>query len=118
MHNYHPSYMFNAPEVNNEYNLLNDFLNNSLLDDGALLPDDTSNFYPDQPGVMLPSGVNSKQLCSLPEILKAIPFHDLRVLFQPTRHVSIIFKPLIQLAMMHLRRECNDSFGQNMMLEC
>jgi hypothetical protein len=51
--------MFNAPEVNNEYNLLNDFLNNSLLDDGALLPDDTSNFYPDQPGVMLPSGVNN-----------------------------------------------------------
>jgi hypothetical protein len=59
MHNYHPSYMFNAPEVNNEYNLLNDFLNNSLLDDGALLPDDTSNFYTDQSGVMLPGGVNN-----------------------------------------------------------
>ena len=28
--------MFNAPEVTNEYNLLNDFLSNSLLDDGAL----------------------------------------------------------------------------------
>jgi hypothetical protein len=59
MHNYHPSYMFNAPEVNNEYNLLNDFLNNSLLDDGALLPDDTSNFYADQSGVMLPGAGNS-----------------------------------------------------------
>lgn len=59
MHNYHPSYMFNAPEVNNEYNLLNDFLNNSLLDDGALLPDDTSNFYTDQPGVMLPGVANN-----------------------------------------------------------
>ncbi|KAF1851945.1 uncharacterized protein K460DRAFT_271430 [Cucurbitaria berberidis CBS 394.84] len=31
----HPSYMFNTPEVGNEYNLLNDFLNNSLMDDGA-----------------------------------------------------------------------------------
>jgi hypothetical protein len=64
MHNYHPSYMFNAPEVNNEYNLLNDFLNNSLLDDGALLPDDTSNFYTDQSGVMLPGGVNNNNSSS------------------------------------------------------
>ncbi|KAJ4368926.1 Transcription factor [Neocucurbitaria cava] len=31
----HPSYMFNTSEVGNEYNLLNDFLNNSLMDDGA-----------------------------------------------------------------------------------
>ncbi|KAF8863586.1 transcription factor Zn cluster transcription factor-like protein Rds2 [Acephala macrosclerotiorum] len=54
MHNYHPSYMFNAPEVTNEYNLLNDFLNNSLLDDGALLPDDTSNLFGDQASTMLP----------------------------------------------------------------
>ncbi|TVY81886.1 Regulator of drug sensitivity [Lachnellula suecica] len=59
MHNYHPSYMFNAPEVTNEYNLLNDFLNNSLLDDGALLPEDTSNFYSDQSGAMLPGGLNN-----------------------------------------------------------
>jgi hypothetical protein len=59
MHNYHPSYMFNAPEVTNEYNLLNDFLNNSLLDDGALLPEGTSTFYSDQSGVMLPSGLNN-----------------------------------------------------------
>lgn len=63
MHNYHPSYMFNAPEVTNEYNLLNDFLNNSLLDDGALLPDDTSTFY-DTSGVMLPSGLNNSALPS------------------------------------------------------
>ena len=34
MHTFHPSYMFNAPEVTNEYNLLSDFLNTSLLDDG------------------------------------------------------------------------------------
>jgi hypothetical protein len=32
---FHPSYMFNSSEVSNEYNLLNDFLNNSLMDDGA-----------------------------------------------------------------------------------
>lgn len=36
MHNFHPDYMFNAPEVTNEYNLLNDFLSTSLLDDGAI----------------------------------------------------------------------------------
>ncbi|KAL9045126.1 MAG: hypothetical protein Q9214_001790 [Letrouitia sp. 1 TL-2023] len=36
MHNFHPDYMFNAPEVTNEYNLLNDFLSTSLLDDGAV----------------------------------------------------------------------------------
>lgn len=35
MHQFHPSYMFNTSEVGNEYNLLNDFLNNSLMDDGA-----------------------------------------------------------------------------------
>lgn len=40
MHNYHPSYMFNAPEVTNEYNLLNDFLSTSLLDEGGLLSGD------------------------------------------------------------------------------
>lgn len=56
MHNYHPSYTFNAPEVTNEYNLLNDFLNNSLLDDGALLPEDTSAFYSEQSSTMLPGG--------------------------------------------------------------
>ena len=59
MHNYHPSYMFNAPEVTTEYNLLNDFLNNSLLDDGALLPDDTSTFFSEQSGAMLPGGLSN-----------------------------------------------------------
>lgn len=51
--------MFNAPEVTNEYNLLNDFLNNSLLDDGALLPDDSSSFFPDQSSTMLPGNLNN-----------------------------------------------------------
>ena len=40
--------MFNAPEVNNEYNLLNDFLSTSLLDDGSMFPgDDMSRMYSD-----------------------------------------------------------------------
>lgn len=51
--------MFNAPEVTTEYNLLNDFLNNSLLDEGALLPDDTPNLYANQAGAMLPGGLGS-----------------------------------------------------------
>ena len=36
MHTFHPSYGFNAPEVTNEYNLLNDFLSTSLHDEGTL----------------------------------------------------------------------------------
>ncbi|KZF20009.1 hypothetical protein L228DRAFT_263320 [Xylona heveae TC161] len=36
MHNFHPSYLFNAPEMTNEYNLLGDFLSTSLLDDGGM----------------------------------------------------------------------------------
>ncbi|KAL6717481.1 Transcription factor [Lecanora helva] len=40
IHALHPSYMFNAPDINNEYNLLNEFLTSSLLDDAAILPND------------------------------------------------------------------------------
>ena len=36
MHTFHPSCMFKAPEVTNEYNLLNNFLSNSLLDENAI----------------------------------------------------------------------------------
>ena len=41
--------MFNAPEVTNEYNLLNDFLSSSLLDDGSsmYLRDDFPGLYSD-----------------------------------------------------------------------
>ena len=46
MHNYHPSYGFNAPEVTNEYNLLNDFLSTSLLDDGAIIPTSNAQDFP------------------------------------------------------------------------
>lgn len=35
MHHFHPSHMFNTSEVSNEYNLLNDFLSNSLMDDNT-----------------------------------------------------------------------------------
>lgn len=48
MHNYHPLYMFNAPEVTTECNLLNDFLNNSLRDDGTIFAGEISNNYSDQ----------------------------------------------------------------------
>ena len=48
MHNLHP-YLFNAPEVTNEYTLLNDFLSTSLLDDGGMYVggDSVNNAYPD-----------------------------------------------------------------------
>ena len=39
MHALHPSYVI-APEVTNEFNLLNDFLQTSLLDDNALVSED------------------------------------------------------------------------------
>ncbi|KAF4450714.1 transcription factor [Fusarium austroafricanum] len=39
MHSYHPNYMI-APEVTHEFNLLNDFLHTSLLDDGAVPPEE------------------------------------------------------------------------------
>lgn len=64
MHNYHPSYMFNAPEVTNEYNLLNDFLNNSLLDEGSIVPEEPSKFYPDPSGAMVPGALPNTTLSS------------------------------------------------------
>lgn len=58
MHSLHPSYVI-APEVTNEFNLLNDFLQTSLLDDNALLPDDqnqaaSASGFPTSSGAMLP----------------------------------------------------------------
>ncbi|CAK3791998.1 Regulator of drug sensitivity 2 [Lecanosticta acicola] len=40
MHHLHPNYMFNTSEVTNEYNLLNDFLSSSLIDDGGIYNSD------------------------------------------------------------------------------
>ncbi|KAF2764417.1 hypothetical protein EJ03DRAFT_331865 [Teratosphaeria nubilosa] len=42
MHHLHLNYMFNTTEVSNEYNLLNDFLTSSLLDDGAMFGNDNA----------------------------------------------------------------------------
>lgn len=39
MHTFHPSYI-NAPEVTNEYNLINNFLNTSLIDEAAMFSGD------------------------------------------------------------------------------
>ena len=48
MHSFHPSYMFNEPEISSEYNLFNDFLSTSLLDDGAIFQgDDSQGLYSD-----------------------------------------------------------------------
>lgn len=61
MHSLHPSYMFNAPEVTNEYNLLGDFLSNSLLDDGGIFPhQDMQGIYSD------PSLINSMNTLGIP----------------------------------------------------
>ncbi|KAJ5805269.1 hypothetical protein N7474_011156 [Penicillium riverlandense] len=61
MHSLHPSYMFNAPEVTNEYNLLGDFLSNSLLDDGAMFQN------PDMQGVYSdPTLMNSMNNMGVP----------------------------------------------------
>ena len=57
MHTYHPNYMI-APEVTNEFNLLNDFLHSSLLDDGALLPDDQNQLLRNNQNDMLPGLFN------------------------------------------------------------
>lgn len=40
LNRYNPTYMV-TPEVSGEFNFLNDFLNTSLLDDGAIAPEDT-----------------------------------------------------------------------------
>ncbi|KAG9691133.1 hypothetical protein KCU76_g7664, partial [Aureobasidium melanogenum] len=48
MRNLHPNYTFNTSEVTDEYNFLGDFLNNSLLDDGATYNiDDSNNIFND-----------------------------------------------------------------------
>lgn len=61
MHTFHPSYMFNAPEVTNEYNLLNDFLSTSLIDDGAMFAgEEAQSLYSDSAGMTtMPATTNS-----------------------------------------------------------
>ncbi|KIW01268.1 hypothetical protein, variant [Verruconis gallopava] len=43
MHSFHPQYSFGTSEVSNEYNLLNDFLTNSMLEDGAMYSNEDAN---------------------------------------------------------------------------
>ncbi|KAI1845335.1 hypothetical protein JX266_008430 [Neoarthrinium moseri] len=61
MHSYNPQYML-APEVTHEFNLLNDFLNTSLLDDTGALPDDQNLFRNSQSDMAGFSGSNANLL--------------------------------------------------------
>lgn len=58
MHHLHPNYMFNNSEVTNEYNLLNDFLSSSLLDDGAWASNDDAQALMNDP-LLATSSVNA-----------------------------------------------------------
>ncbi|ROV97145.1 hypothetical protein VMCG_07449 [Cytospora schulzeri] len=53
MQNYQSNYLI-APEVSNEFNLLNEFLNSSLLDDGGLLSGDSDHHTLKNENDMLP----------------------------------------------------------------
>lgn len=62
VHNYQSSYLM-APEVSNEFNLLNEFLNSSLLDDGGLLSGDLDQGTTKTQNEMLPGyGLNQNSL--------------------------------------------------------
>jgi PAS domain-containing protein len=62
VHNYQSSYLM-APEVSNEFNLLNEFLNSSLLDDGGLLSGDLDQGTTKPQNDMLPGyGLNQNGL--------------------------------------------------------
>lgn len=70
MHNFHPNYGI-APEVTNEFNLLNDFLQTSLLDDSALLSEDQHHAdsapgFPSSSNAMLPPGAMQGSNAMLP----------------------------------------------------
>lgn len=49
MHHLHPNYMFNTSEVTNEYNMLNDFLSTSLLDDGGMYSNEDAQAFLNDP---------------------------------------------------------------------
>lgn len=61
IHSYHPSYMFSANDITNEYNLLNEFLSSSLLEDGTLFPTDDAQTLNSDPSLSntLAASVNS-----------------------------------------------------------
>ncbi|KAK7998723.1 hypothetical protein PG991_015202 [Apiospora marii] len=84
MHSYNPQYML-APEVTHEFNLLNEFLNTSLLDDSGALPGDPNHPFRDNqsdmagflggPNAMLPPSAahNGSMLPPNADQGKAIP---------------------------------------------
>ncbi|POS79952.1 hypothetical protein DHEL01_v201660 [Diaporthe helianthi] len=62
VHSYQSSYLM-APEVSNEFNLLNEFLNSSLLDDGGILAGDLDQGTTKTQNDMLPGyGLNQNSL--------------------------------------------------------
>ncbi|KAK4988200.1 Transcription factor [Elasticomyces elasticus] len=70
IHNLHPNYMFNTSEVTNEYNLINDFLSNSMLDDGAFYnPDDAAALFSDP--LLATNSLNT--LANTPAFLNNLP---------------------------------------------
>lgn len=96
MHAFHPSYMFNSSEASNEYNLLNDFLSTSFLDDGGMYAgEDTQQgqVLPDQsltntmsmlsgPNSMPPPDQPSSQTHRLPNPKQAAKSRGLRAAFR------------------------------------
>jgi hypothetical protein len=64
MQGYNPNYLI-APEVTNEFNLLNDFLHSSLLDDGAALPGDQAMLGVTQPGDLASGGLSGNSANSI-----------------------------------------------------
>ncbi|KAF4459422.1 transcription factor [Fusarium albosuccineum] len=66
MHSYHPNYMI-APEVTHEFNLLNDFLHTSLLDDGGVPSEDSQQspaFRRSSQSEMLPGFGNNNSMAA------------------------------------------------------
>ncbi|KAK2606983.1 hypothetical protein N8I77_005697 [Diaporthe amygdali] len=61
VHSYQSNYLM-APEVSNEFNLLNEFLNSSLLDDGGLLSSDLDQGTKTQSDMLPGYGLNQNNL--------------------------------------------------------
>ena len=93
MHTFHPSYMFNAPEVTNEYNLLHDFLSTSLLDDGAMFSaDEGQTIYSEAGGINIVAtsrnGSNGSYVANVPP-----PSHPIVPTQSSTTQANSIARP-------------------------
>ena len=63
-----PGYMFNAPDITDEYNVLNDFLNSSLLDDGNFYGENNRASDPDPvSSIALAAGISASVTTDLQE---------------------------------------------------